>query len=67
MQKDNVQVNLCTKQCYMFSVAIYICKYIFKGAEEPILNSQQWLFGGDSINGRDSGDSEDWEAGQREL
>lgn len=25
-------------QYYTFSVAIYVCKYIFKGSEEPIPN-----------------------------
>lgn len=48
-QKHNVkwqqQVTERYIQFYTFSMAIYVCKYIFKGSEEPISNSQQWFFG----------------------
>ena len=33
----------------MFSVAVYVCKYIFKGSKEPMPSAQQ-RFGGGQYN-----------------
>lgn len=40
----------------MCSVAVYVCKHIFKGLKEPIpTHNSDYLFGGDNIDGEFKG------------